>query len=84
MGGRRCIIISSAAQIPTLAPESPAKRTYLEKKLRLHLQNSAVAGELDAEPTYSTIKAILDKPGAMNQVDMQTLLDIVHSVPPTE
>jgi hypothetical protein len=84
MGGRRCIIISSAAQIPTTVPEGQARRTGLEKKLRLHLQNSAVAGELDEEPTYSIVKTILDKPGSLGQTDLQTLLDIIHSVPPTE
>ena len=84
MGGRRCIIINQAAQIPTQAPESYKGRVRIESMLRTHLQNSAVAGELDYEPIYSQVKTILQKESPLSTVDLQALLDVLHAVPETD
>lgn len=82
MGGRRCIIIGRAAQVPTTAPSSSGGRKRVEKMVREVYQNSAIAGELDESQNYSGIISALSAED-MSQTQLQLLLDELHSFPDT-
>lgn len=83
MGGRRCIIINAAAQIPTTAPTSYLGRQRVEKLVRAQFQNTAIAGELDDPSYYEQIVDILNQDN-WSTVQLQFLLDKLHSIPPTD
>lgn len=83
MGGRRCIIINAAAQIPETAPATYQGRQRVEKLVRAQFQNPAIAGELDDPAYYEQIVDIL-KTDNWSTVQLQFLLDKLHSIPPTD
>lgn len=83
MGGRRCIIINAAAQIPEAAPSTYLGRQRVEKLVRAQFQNPAIAGELDDLDSFQQIVEILNTDN-WSTVQLQFLLDKLHSIPPTD
>lgn len=84
MGGRRCIIINAAAQIPTTAPTSAHGRRRVELAIREQFKNPAIAGELDDPSYYLDIIDILRIDSGWSTVQTQFMLDKLHSIPPSD
>lgn len=84
MGGRRCIIINAAAQIPAIAPTSANGRRRVEVLLREQFKNPAIAGELDDPSYYNDIVDIMNIDTGWSASQIQFLLDKLHSIPPSD
>ena len=85
MGGRRCVIIRNAMNIPDTAPSNPVALRLVDALVRKAFENPAIAGELDNEPDFTPISTALAKtPGTLTQVEVQMLLAKINGIPPTD